>query len=332
MSTTAPPARQAARIGRIAAIVVLVLVPGVGVPQPLPGGGDPPPSGGGLDASLLDVTSVLDANALGPVARSATRLDLGGRQVALAELLSWVHAFAVEEGRPHSASDHAARLRRAGELSRMLRQVRGALQNGRGGPVVGRNLAVLAAFDRLAGQLDGVVRAPCLPGGPGSVPGGLPSGMPGGLSGAPGLAHGVPSGLGGPPGGGIPGVAPGAGMTGLPAGGGVPAPPGLPSAEVGPGGPGALGAAGPGTPLGGPGALMPPAGVAGGPGLPGAASPKPGIAGAPVVPGGGAPGVKAVRIPGLAGGSKAGGAPKGLPGVATPPVGLPTAGAKPPSS
>ncbi|HNX51854.1 MAG TPA: hypothetical protein PKL08_16925, partial [Thermoanaerobaculaceae bacterium] len=311
MTTTTPLARQAARIGRIAAIVVLLLVPEVGVPQPLPAGGVPPPPGGGLDASLLDVTSVLDANALGPVARGATRLDLGGRQVALAELLGWIHAFAVEEGRPLSASDHAARLHRAGELSRMLRQARGALQNGRGGPAVGRNLAVLAAFDRLAGQLDGLVRAPGLRGGPGpmpggqlgAVPGGLPSGMPGGLPGAPGLAHGAPSGLGLPVGGGMSGVGPGAGMTGLPTGGVPGAPPGLPSGVADPGGPGALGVPGTGTPLGGPGALTPLAGIAGGPGLPGAAGPKPGIAGAPGLPGGGAPGVKKAGLPGLAGGS-----------------------------
>ncbi|MCU0293430.1 MAG: hypothetical protein MUF10_15815 [Thermoanaerobaculaceae bacterium] len=345
MSTTAPLAKLDARAGRIAAVILALCVAGLGMAQPNPPGGAPLPGGGALGASVQDVYGILDANALGPAARGTTRLDLGGQQVALAELLGWVQAFAAEEGRPLSASDRAMRTRRAGELSRMLRQARGALQNGRGGPSA-RNMAVLAAFDRLAGQLDGLVHAPGMPGGagfgsgvpsgvPGGVPGGVPAGvmspggvpggLPGGMPGAQGMAPGVPSGLGMPPGGGLPGGVPGGGIAGSPAGVGMPGVPGgPPSGPGGPGVPGALGAPGGAGPLGVPGVPGVPGGAQGGPGVPGATGLTPGGPGAP-----GVPGLAKAGVPGV---GKPAGTTKGVAGVPTPPVGLPTAVPRPPSS
>lgn len=335
----------AARTGRIAAFLLAVGVAELGMAQPYPSGGAALPGGGALGASVVDVYGILDANALGPAARGTTRLDLGGQQVALAELLGWVQAFAAEEGRPLSPGDRAMRARRAGELSRMLRQARGALQNGRGGPSA-RNAAVLAAFDRLAGQLDGVVRVGGMPGGAGfgpgvpsgvpggvqgGVPGGVPAGVmspgsvPGGLPGAQGLAPGAPSGLGVPPGGGLPGGVPGGGIAGAPPGVGMPGVPGgLPSGLGGPAVPGALGAPGGTGPVGVPGVSGVQGGVPGGPGIPGATG---------VTPGGpGVPGVAKAGVPGVPGVGKAAGGPKGVGGVPTPPVVAPTAVPKPPTS
>lgn len=336
---TTPTSRRMTLVG----FLVATCVAGLATAQPAPGVAPPPGGGGALGGSLQEVLGGLDASGLGQAARGTTRLDLGGQQVALGELLGWVQGFAVYDGRPLSPADRAARARRAGELSRMVRQARGALLNGRGGPAAARNLALLASFDRLAAQLDGVVKAPGLPTGLGAtgVPGGMPMGHPGVVPGAlsPGAMPGMPGGPGLPGAAGLaPGSAPGVpgagglspgGVPGVPGAGGlgaVPSGQGLPGAPEGlPSSPGALGVPGgmPGGAPGVPGGLTVPGGVPSGSGLPGATGLKPGLPGGPSLPGG----------PGLPGARKAG-APttaKGAAKVPTPPAVPPTAVPKPPA-